>query len=278
MEVFQSRLEEAEKVASRKENYCRSGRWKKTDYSESEKEKREQHMKKETRDEHDRNRSMFGDYTREKYSKGWAQEDKGCKRDMSREDQERGHSSTDSVLRGYSSKAEKYSDEKRSQEKSSSLSNMKHKFLKPSEDDLSSYSVSRDYKSQQSSSKLPAHSSLSSRFQKPSEDTALGTKMPSEDNNEKLMSDQKSSGTREQNDDNSWEGTPSDEKEKSRQEYPSDIPEKKQTLFDSRTSCSRYFTNIFICLLFAVFCMEKYTGNSVFFVTVLDLIMSGLFS
>ncbi|KFZ58759.1 CWF19-like 2, partial [Antrostomus carolinensis] len=55
MEIFQSRLEEAEKVASRKENYCRSGRWKKTDYSESKKEKKEQHMKKETRDEDDRN-------------------------------------------------------------------------------------------------------------------------------------------------------------------------------------------------------------------------------
>ncbi|KFQ64569.1 CWF19-like 2, partial [Pelecanus crispus] len=55
MEVFQSRLEEAEKVASRRENYYRSGGWKKTDYSQSEKEKKEQHMKKETRDEDNRN-------------------------------------------------------------------------------------------------------------------------------------------------------------------------------------------------------------------------------
>ncbi|KAM6146999.1 CWF19-like protein 2 isoform 2-T3 [Phoenicopterus ruber ruber] len=239
MEVFQSRLEEAEKVASRKENYYRSGRWKKTDYSESEKEKKEQHMKKETRDESDRNRNMSGGYTREKYGKGWAQEDKGYKRDTSREDGECGHSSTDSVLRGYNSKAEKQSDEKRSQEKSSSLSNMKHKFLKPSEDDSSSYSAPRDYKSQQSSSTLPVRSSLSSRFQKPSEDTALWTKTHTEDGNEKLTSDQKSSGSREQIDDNSWERTPSDEKEKLQQEYPSDIPEKKQTLSDSTTSCSR---------------------------------------
>ncbi|XP_009475113.1 PREDICTED: CWF19-like protein 2 [Nipponia nippon] len=239
MEVFQSRLEEAEKVASRKENCYRSGRWRKTDYSESEKEKNERHMKKETRDEDDRNRNVFGGYTREKYGKGWAQEDKGYKRDMSREDQERGHSSMDSVLRGYSSKAEKYSDEKRSQEKSSSLSNVKHKFLKPSEDDLSSYSAPRDYKSQQSSSKLQVHSSLSSCFQKPSEDIALWTKTHAEDNNEKLMSDQKSSGTREQIDDSSWERTPSDEKEKLQQEYPSHIPEKKQTLSDSKTLCSR---------------------------------------
>ncbi|KAM9263201.1 CWF19-like protein 2 [Cariama cristata] len=238
MEVFQSRLEEAEKVASRKENYYRNERWKKTDYSESEKEKKEQHMKKDTRDEDDRNRNRFGGYTREKYGKGWAQEDKGYKREMSREDQERGHSSTDSVLRGYSSKAEK--DEKQSQEKRSSLSSMKHKFLKPSEDDLSPDSVPRDYKSQQSSSKLPVHSSLSSRFQKPSEDTALCTETHTEDDNVKLTPDQKSSGTREQIDDDSWERTPSDEKEKSRQEYPSDIPEKKQTLSDSKTLCSRY--------------------------------------
>ncbi|XP_074906106.1 CWF19-like protein 2 isoform X1 [Buteo buteo] len=240
MEVFQSRLEEAEKVATRKENYYRSGRWKKTDYSESEKEKKEQHMKKETRDEDDRNRNVFGGYTREKYGKGWAQEDKGYKRGMSGEDQECGHSSTDSVFRGYSSKAEKHSDEKRSQEKSSSLSNMKQKFLKPSEDDLSSYSAPRDYRSQQSSSKLPVHRSLSSHFQKPSEDAALWTKTRTEDDNEKLTSDQKSSGTREQIDDNSWEITPSDEKQKLQQEYPSDIAEKKQTLSDSKTSCSRY--------------------------------------
>uniref|UniRef100_A0A8C3J8J6 CWF19-like protein 2 n=1 Tax=Calidris pygmaea TaxID=425635 RepID=A0A8C3J8J6_9CHAR len=237
MEIFQSRLEEAEKVASRKENDYRSRRWKKTDYSESEKEKKEQYMKKDRRDEHDRNRSMFGGCTREKYSgKGWAQEDKGYKRDTSREDQECGHSSTDSVLRGYSSKAEKHSDEKRSQEKSSSLSNMKHKFLKPSEDDVSSYSASRDYNSQQSSSRLLAHGSLSSRFQKPSEDTVPWTKTHTKDNHEKFMSDQKSSGTREQIGDNSWERTPSDEKQKSQQEYPSDITEKKQN--DSKTSCS----------------------------------------
>ncbi|XP_054061542.1 CWF19-like protein 2 isoform X1 [Rissa tridactyla] len=240
MEVFQSRLEEAEKVASRKENDYRSGRWKKNDYSESEKEKKERDVKKETRDEHDRNRSMFGGYTREKYSKGWAQEDKGYKPDMSREDQECGHSSTDSVLRGYHSKAEKHSDEKRTQEKSSSLSNMKHKFMKPSEDDVSSYSSSRDYNSRQSSSKLSDHSSLSSRFQKPSEDTALWTKTHTKDNNEKSTSDQKLSGTREQIDDNSWERTPNDEKERSQQEYPSDIPEKKQMLFDNKTSCSRH--------------------------------------
>ncbi|XP_074996161.1 CWF19-like protein 2 isoform X2 [Calonectris borealis] len=240
MEVFQSRLEEAEKVASRKENYYGGGRLKKTDYSESEKEKKEQHMKKERRDEDDRNRNMFGGYTREKCGKGWTQEDKGYKRDMSREDQERGHSSMDSILRGYSSKAEKHSDGKRSQEKSSSLSNMKNKFLKPSEDDLSSYSAPGGYKSQQSSSKLPVHSILSSRFQKPGENTALWTKISTEDNNEKLMSDQKSSGAKEQIDDNSWERTPSDEKEKSQQEYPSDMPEKKQTLSDSKTLCSRY--------------------------------------
>ncbi|NXA16239.1 C19L2 protein, partial [Sapayoa aenigma] len=239
VEIFQSRLEEAEKAAFRKENYHRSGRWKKTDYSGSEREKHEQHSEKATRDEDDRNRNTFGGYTREKYGKGWAQEDKGCKRDMSRGDQECGHSSMDSVTRGYSSKAEKYSSEKRNQEKRSSLSNMKHKFLKPSEDDLSSYSAPRDYKSQQSSSKLPLQSSLSSRFQKPGEDTALWTKTNTGDNNEKLMSDQKSSGTREQTDANSWERTPSNEKEKLRQEHSSDIPEKKQTLSDSKTSCSR---------------------------------------
>ncbi|KAM6341744.1 CWF19-like protein 2 [Podargus strigoides] len=238
MEIFQSRLEEAEKVASRKENCYRSGRWKKTDYSESEKEKKEQHMKKETRDEDDRNRNTFGGYAREKYGKGQAREDKGYKRDKSREEQECGHSSKGSVFRGYSSKAEKYSDDKQNQEKRSSLSSMKQKFLKPSEDDLPPFSAPRDYKSQQSSSKLLVHSSLSGCFQKPSEDTALWTETHREDKNEKLMSHQKPLGAGEQTDDGNWERTPSDEKEKSRQEYPSGIPEKKQTLSDSKTSSS----------------------------------------
>ncbi|NXQ55299.1 C19L2 protein, partial [Anthoscopus minutus] len=242
VEVFESRLEEAEKAASKKENYHRSGRWRKTDYSESEEEKKgrkEQHIERAARDEDDKNRHMFGGYSREKYGKGWALEDKGYKRDVSRADQECGHSSMDSVLRGYSSKAEKYSSEKRNQEKSSSLSNLKHKFLKPSEDDLTSYSAPRDSKIKQSSKEDSAHRSLSSRFQKPSEDTALWTKTHTEKRNEKSKSDQKSSGTREQIDDKSWKRTPSDEKEKSQQEHASDTPEKKQILSDSKTSSSR---------------------------------------
>lgn len=135
------------------------------------------------------------------------------------------------------SKAEQYSNEKRSQGKSSSLSNTKHRFLKPSEDDLSS--SPRIYESQQSSSRLTVHSSLSSRFQKPCEDIALWTKTHREDNNEKLMSDQKPSGTKEQVHDDSWERTPGDVKEKLHQEYPSDISGKKQTLSDSKASSSR---------------------------------------
>ncbi|XP_053792380.1 CWF19-like protein 2 isoform X1 [Vidua chalybeata] len=243
VEVFQSRLEEAEKAASKKENFHRSGRWKKTDYSECEKEKKdkkEQHIEKVTRDEDDRDRHKFGGYSREKYGKGWAQDNKGYRREMSRADQECGRSSTDSVSRGYSSKAEKYSSEKRNQERNSSLSNLKHKFLKPSEDDLMSYSAPRDSRLKHSSSKEDsAHSSLSNRFQKPDEDTALWTKTHTEDSNEKLKSDQKSSGTREQIDGKSWKRTPSDEKEKSRQEHTSNTPEKKQILSDSKTSSSR---------------------------------------
>lgn len=243
MEAFQSRLEEAEKVAPKKENDYRSGRWKKPDYSEN--EKKEHRMKDETRHEDGRNTS--GGHAREKYGKGWAQEDRGYKRDGSRVDQERGHSSRDSELRGYSSKVEKHLDEKRSKEKSVSLSDIKHKFLKPSEDDLSSYSASGDYRSQGSSSKLPHHSSLSSRFQKPSEDTPLWNKTHTQGNNERSVSDKESLDTAAKND---GEGTQSFEKEKSREEYPTSIPEKRQMSSDSMTSCSRYFTNTSSCLWF----------------------------
>uniref|UniRef100_A0A8C2SSS4 CWF19-like protein 2 n=1 Tax=Coturnix japonica TaxID=93934 RepID=A0A8C2SSS4_COTJA len=191
MEAFQSRLEEAEKVAPKKENDYRSGRWRKPDYSEH--EKKGHRMKDETR---------HGD--------------------------------------GYSSKVEKHLDEKRSKEKSVSLSDIKHKFLKPSDDDPSSYSASGDYRSHGSSSKLPLHSSLSNRFQKPSEDTPLWNKTHTQGNHERSMSDQKPSDTAAKND---GERTQSFDKEKSREEYPASIPEKKQTLSDNVTACSRYFTN-----------------------------------
>ncbi|XP_067146002.1 CWF19-like protein 2 isoform X2 [Apteryx mantelli] len=238
MEIFQSRLEEAEKVGFKKENYYRQGRWRKSGYSESGQEKKEQRMK-EMQDEDDRNKNVFRGYTGEKYGKGWAQENRGCKRDRSREDRGPGLSSPDSELSSYSSKAEKLAEEKRSQEKSSSLSNMKHKFLKPSEDDLSSYSLHKDYESQQSSLKLPVHSSLSSRFQKPGEDTALWTKTHTKDSSEKLMSDQKSAGALEQVN-KSWNRTASDGKEESQQQDPGNTPEKKETLSNNKTSCSRH--------------------------------------
>ncbi|XP_065586139.1 CWF19-like protein 2 [Cyrtonyx montezumae] len=234
MEAFQSRLEEAEKAAPKKENDYRSGRWRKRDYSEN--EKKEHHMKDET--QHEDGRSTFGGHKREKCGKEWVQEDRGYKRDGSRADQERGHSSRDLELRGYSSQVEKHLDEKRSKEKSVSLSDIKHKFLKPSEDDLPSYSVSREYRSQGSSSKLPLHSNLSSRFQKPSEDTPLWNKTHKQDSDEKSMSNQKSSDPAAKND---GERTQSVEKEKSREEYPTSTstPEKKQMLSDSITSRSR---------------------------------------
>ncbi|XP_062433500.1 CWF19-like protein 2 isoform X2 [Rhea pennata] len=237
MEIFRSRLEEAEKVASKKENYCRQGRWKKSDYSESGQEKKEQLMK-ELQDEDDRNKNTFRGYTGENSVKEWAQEKRGCKRDRSREDQGRGCSSPGSGLRSYSSNAERLSEEKRSQEKGSSLSNMKHKFLKPSEDDLSSYSLHKDYESQQSSLKLPVHSSLSSHFQKPGEDTALWTKTHVKDDSEKLMSDQKSAGALEQV--KNWDRTASDRKEESQQQCPGNTPEKKETLSNNKTSYSRH--------------------------------------
>ncbi|XP_048791112.1 CWF19-like protein 2 [Lagopus muta] len=233
MEAFQSRLEEAEKVAAKKENDYRGGRWKKHDYSEN--EKKEHRMKDETR--HEDGRNMSGGHTREKHGKGWTQEHRGYDRDGTRANQERGHSSRDSELRGYSSKVEKHLDEKRSKEKSVSLSDIKHKFLKPSEDDLSSYSASGDYKSQGSSSKSPLHSSLSSRFQKPSEDTPLWNRTHTQENSERSVSDQKSLDAAAKR---HGERTQSFEKEKSREEYPTSIPEKQQMSSDSITAYSRH--------------------------------------
>ncbi|NXA38847.1 C19L2 protein, partial [Eudromia elegans] len=236
MEIFQSRLEEAEKNASKKENY-RQGGWRKSDYSESGEGRKDQHMK-EAHDEHDRNKNVFSRYAGEKHGKGWAQENRGCKRDRSREDQGFGISSPDSELRSYSSKAEKLFEEKQSQEKNSSLSNMRHKFLKPSEDDLSSHSLHKNCESQQSSSKLSVHSSLSSRFQKPGEEPALWTKTHAKESSEKVRSDGKSAGALERLS-KSQDRSAGDGEEESQQQDPGDNLVKKDALSSNKTACSR---------------------------------------
>uniref|UniRef100_A0A8C8S9B9 CWF19-like protein 2 n=1 Tax=Pelusios castaneus TaxID=367368 RepID=A0A8C8S9B9_9SAUR len=236
VEIFQSRLEEAEEAASKGQNEYRRGRWKKFNYSENEQKEREQQMEKEIQIEGDRIKGMSKGHSRDRQNKVYPLEDRGYRKDRSREEQEYRHRSTNSELRDNYSKPAKHSDEKRSQEKVSSLSNLKYKFLKPSEDDLSS--VSKDYKTQQSSLKPPSCSSLSSNFRKPvneSEEKTPWSRTHVNNENDESTLDQKPL-TMEKTARHA--GVPNAERKKSEEENLGNIPQKKVSLPDSKASYS----------------------------------------
>lgn len=238
MEIFQSRWEEAEEAASKQENEYRKGRWRKFNYSKIEKKDREHHMEKETHDEGDRIKGTCEGHSRDRHNKVYPLEERGYRKDTSREEQEYRQCSTDSEFRDNCYKAAKHSDAKQSQETVSSLSNLKYKFLKPSEDDFSS--VSKDYKLQQSSLKLPSCSSLSNNFQKPgkeSEEKTPWSRTHIKDENEKPTLDQKPLKMEKTT---YHEGAAKAEREKTQEENLGNIPKKKVLLPDSKASYSGY--------------------------------------
>ncbi|XP_037746030.1 CWF19-like protein 2 isoform X1 [Chelonia mydas] len=236
VEIFQSRWEEAEEAASKQENEYRKGRWRKFNYSKIEKKDREHHMEKETHDEGDRIKGTCEGHSRDRHNKVYPLEERGYRKDTSREEQEYRQCSTDSEFRDNCYKAAKHSDAKQSQETVSSLSNLKYKFLKPSEDDFSS--VSKDYKLLQSSLKLPSCSSLSSNFQKPgkeSEEKTPWSRTHIKDENEKPTLDQKPLKMEKTT---YHEGAAKAEREKTQEENLGNIPKKKVLLPDSKASYS----------------------------------------
>ncbi|XP_067418894.1 CWF19-like protein 2 isoform X2 [Emydura macquarii macquarii] len=236
VEIFQSRLEEAEEAASKGGNEYRRGRWRKFNYSENEQKEREQQTFKETQFEGDGIKDACKGHSRDRHNKVYPLEDRGYKKDRSREEQKYRCCSTNSELRDSYSKTAKHSVEKQSLEKVSSLSNLKYKFLKPSEDDLSS--VSKDYKLQQSSLKVPSCSSLSSNFRKPvneSEEKTQWNRTHVKNENEKPTLDQKPLKIEKTA---SHERVPNAEREKSQEENLGNIPKKKVSLPDSKASYS----------------------------------------
>nr|XP_048700391.1 CWF19-like protein 2 isoform X2 [Caretta caretta] len=235
VEIFQSRWEEAEEAASKQENEYRKGRWRKFNYSKIEQKDREHHMEKETPDEGDRIKGTCEGHSRGRHNKVYPLEERGYRKDTSREEQEYRQCSTDSEFRDNCYKVAKHSDAKQSQETVSSLSNLKYKFLKPSEDDFSS--VSKDCKLQQSSLKLPSCSSLSSNFQKPgkeSDEKTPWSRTHIKDENEKPTLDQKPLKMEK----TTYEGAPKAEREKTQEENLGNIPKKKVLLPDSKASYS----------------------------------------
>uniref|UniRef100_A0A8D0LAJ1 CWF19-like protein 2 n=1 Tax=Sphenodon punctatus TaxID=8508 RepID=A0A8D0LAJ1_SPHPU len=234
VEIFQSRLEEAKKAAPKKEKDYSRGRWKKINYFEnehSERQKREIQMEKETQDEGDGSKGSYKEHSMDRYNKVYPQEDRWCRRDRSREPRESRLGNREPELRETHSKTVKSFDQK-GNEKASSQSTLKYRFLKPDEDS-SSRRRNKDYKVQN----FPGHGSLSSSFQKPMEDSEeapVRSRTQVKEGNGKPASDKipfktEKTGT-------SGEEEPEDKRKKQQERLPGNITEKRELLLDRRAS------------------------------------------
>ncbi|XP_054829337.1 CWF19-like protein 2 isoform X2 [Eublepharis macularius] len=157
VELFESKLKEAESAAVQKENEHRRGRWQKCDYSEMENPVR-QKKDKEKQEERD----SYKENPKDRDNKDGFQEMRNYVRDRLAEDKEPRHSSKESALRDFSSRIAQYSHQ-RSSEKSLP-SPLKSTFWKPDEDGGQKAQIF-------SSSKLLNRSSASCGFRKPGYDT-----------------------------------------------------------------------------------------------------------
>ncbi|XP_060035777.1 CWF19-like protein 2 isoform X3 [Erinaceus europaeus] len=147
MEIFQSKLEEAEKAASAKED-CRRERWRKMAYSESGQENRTSDLLKHNRGPRDKcDTTHLVNSVRDRYS--------GDKKDS-------GHKSLETCRRECNP---------RQSQEFSSLRNLKPNFLRPSDDEeVSLPSKGRCFEpSRHSSSALVAQDSLRCSFRRPTE-------------------------------------------------------------------------------------------------------------
>ncbi|XP_019479498.1 PREDICTED: CWF19-like protein 2 [Hipposideros armiger] len=149
MEIFQSKLEEAEKTASTKED-CRQERWRKPTYSDkaqSSQESRKSDLIKYNKSSRDRYSSTDVANNKDKFS--------GDEKDNS--------SGPLEIYRRDSNP--------RQNQQFSSLGNLRSKFLRPSDDELSFHRKYRNFESSSSSSALVAQDSVHCGFQKSTENS-----------------------------------------------------------------------------------------------------------
>nr|XP_045002266.1 CWF19-like protein 2 [Jaculus jaculus] len=152
MEIFQSRLEEAEKVALKKEDYRRE-RWRKPSYSD-----KTQHSQESRKSD----LVKYNQYSKDRHSTtGHAS---SSSNDTIRGDEK-------DMKSGSLETCQRESNFRQNQE-FSSPGNLRPKFLRPSDDEeLSFHSKSRDRKPSTSSSALSAQASLHCGFRKPTDDS-----------------------------------------------------------------------------------------------------------
>ncbi|XP_006834020.1 PREDICTED: CWF19-like protein 2 [Chrysochloris asiatica] len=219
MEVFQSKLEEAEKTASKKED-CRQERWRKPTYSDKSQSSQESR------------RSDLVNYNRGSSAKYGITDSTNNSNKDNFSDAEKDNKSR-------SSETWRSKSNPRQSQQFSSLGNLRPKFLRPSDDEeLSSHSKGRNFELPCSSSALAAQVSLHHGFQKPRE------------NSEKSVSSWRRSDRREgdkkRSNQKSWETSssadyghfPGDLREKPQDESLRENTSKEVHLQDTKSSVS----------------------------------------
>ncbi|KAM5316233.1 CWF19-like protein 2 isoform 2-T2 [Glossophaga mutica] len=170
MEIFQSKLEEAEKTASAKED-CRRERWRKPAYSEkvqSGQENRKSDLIQSNKSSRDRYNSTGITSNEDKFH--------GDEKDTR-------SGSSETYRRDFNSR----------QNKECSLGNLRAKFLRPSDDEeLSFHCKSRNFEPSGSSSALATKGSVHCGFQKPTENSEQSlSQVRSDERGERIHSNQK---------------------------------------------------------------------------------------
>lgn len=224
MEIFHSKLEEAEKTASAKEDRRRE-RWRKPAYSEkaqSGQESRKSDLIQSNKSSRDRYSSTGITGNEDKF--------RGDEKDNR-------SGSSETYRRDFNS---------RQNREFSSLGNLRPKFLRPSDDEeLSFHCKSRNFEPSGSSSALSTKGSVHCGFQKPTENRAesLSSQVRSDERGERKHSNQKPLETCCSVD---YGHISEDAREKSQNESLKDDSLKKEYLQNTRSSFAGYFV---ICFL-----------------------------
>ncbi|XP_044297759.1 CWF19-like protein 2 [Varanus komodoensis] len=164
VELFQSKLEEAEKAAVQKENDSRRG-WQKCKYSGNEGSMR-QREEKEMRDENRIEKCAHKEGPKESYNKEYSQEKRSCGRDWTTDDKKPRHNNKEFAVKDSSYRTAKDSYQIRNYEKPF-LSPLKATFLKPNDDG------DQEDKLRSTSYQLHASSPLNRSFRKPGDSDAI---------------------------------------------------------------------------------------------------------
>nr|CAH90352.1 hypothetical protein [Pongo abelii] len=214
MEIFQSKLEDAEKAASTKEDYRRE-RWRKPTYSDKAQNCQESRKSDLVK---------YGNSSRDRYATTDTAKNSNNEKFIDDEKDKRP---------GSLETCRRESNPRQNQE--FSFGNFRAKFLRPADDEeLSFHSKGRKFEPPSSSSALVAQGSLHSGFRKPTKNSEerLTSWSRSNGREDKKHSNQKPSETST----DEYQHVPEDPREKSQDEVLRDDPPKKEHLLDTKST------------------------------------------